>query len=125
MARQRAASQVWSGLTGCDKIRATVNALTKHMLPVQAEGRPSNAVELTQSRLDSGNKIPANTSGVSTPYSFRKSFVKDDVQHEYTPEVHQTSVKKGTVTGSQQVSGPAYMKFDLKKKGHYTGYKPL
>jgi len=125
MARQRTASQVWTALSGCDKIRATVNALTKHMVPVEGPGRPSNAVELTQARLDSGNKIPANTSGVVKPYSFRKSFVKDDVLHEFTEEVHQTSVNKGKVTGSEKVAGPSHMKFDLSKNGHYTGFEPI
>lgn len=127
MAKQRLVSPVWTGLSSCDKIRATVNALTKHMLPVESPGRPSNPVELTQSRLDSGNKISANTSGVSKPYSFRKSFIKDDILHEFTEEVHQTSVSKdtGKITGSQMVSGPAYMKFGLKKKGHYNGFEPI
>jgi hypothetical protein len=127
MARQRLVKEGlgFVGLTGCDKIRAMVNAMTKHLVPVQRKGSVMDAIQLTQKRLDAGNKIPANTSGVSTKDSIRKSFIKNDVLHEYTDEVHQTTVSKGKITGSQTIGGPSYMKFDLRKKGHYTDFEPF
>jgi hypothetical protein len=127
MAKQRLLKEGlgFVGLTGCDRIRAMVNALTKHMTPVGGPGGVMNALQLTQRRLAAGNKIPANTSGVSTKDSLHKSFIENDVLHEYTDQVHHTTVSQGKITGSQQIGGPSLMKFDLRKKGHYTGFKPL
>lgn len=119
------ARTIYQKLSGCDLIRAQVNALTKHLLPVPRVGSATNSTELTQMRLDKGNKIPANTSGVSSRGSFKKSFIHNNVLHEFTESVHQTSVSGGQVTGSRQIAGKSFMKFDLSKGGHYIGFRNL
>lgn len=111
-------------LTGCEKLRAVNNALSKHMVPVKREGSPSSSTELTQRRLDNGNKIKMNTSGVSTRGSFRKSFIENDVLHEYTSEVHKTTVKNNKIIESNQVSDKgSFMKFNIRKNGHFEGFE--
>jgi hypothetical protein len=126
--RRKVASTTFSGfkgITGCEKLRAQVNALTKHLVPVERIGVPTNATELSEARLASGHRIPRNTSGVATRESIPKSHIQNDVLHEYTPVVHETQIEKGRVTGSRQVAGPSYLKFDLTKRGHYEGYEEL
>lgn len=109
-------------VTGCDRITALVTALGKHFVPAPRVGSPKNAKELTQLRLTNGNKkIPANTSGVVSKDSLRKSFFKNDIFYEHTPEVHHTTVQNGQITGSKKIGGPSFLKFDLKKKGHFVG----
>lgn len=122
---KKAASTVSKGMTGCEMLRGAVNALTKHMLPVQGPGRVQTPTELTNKRLQNGYSIPANTSGVSKRQDIGKSFVDKGVLHEFTPMVHQTQVKNMQATSSSQISGPAYMKFNLKKKGHFEGFAPF
>ncbi len=118
-------ASTFKGVTGCEMLRGAVNALSKHMVPVQGPGRVKTPIELTNKRLQNGYSIPANTSGVSSRKDIGKSFVDKGILHEFTPMVHQTQVKNMQATSSSQISGPAYMKFNLKKKGHFEGFAPF